>query len=142
MGCSIAAIATFALGVAMSGAPLFSAENLIGFSNALANGYAGYTQANIAEMNEELAEMDETYNDQMEEINRMIAALGGNDLNFNPMFFTDSVGGNAFGGSRGYLPETADQYIRRTQMTGTDLVEITLGQVSDFVEIQRTLPKN
>lgn len=136
-----AAIATFALGVAMSGTPLFSSENILGFSNALVNGYSGYVQGEIAELNAESQILGQDYEKEMERINEMIAGLGGNDLNFNPMFFTD-VAGNAVNSGKGYLPETADQFIRRTQMTGTDLVDITLSTVSDYVEIQRTLPKN
>ena len=140
-GALFAAIATFALGVAMSGAPLFSSENILGFSNALINGYSGYVQGEIAELNAESLVLGQDYEKEMERINEMIAGLGGNDLNFNPMFFTD-VAGNAVNSGKGYLPETADQFIRRTQMTGTDLVDITLSTVSDYVEIQKTLPKN
>ncbi|ANJ20801.1 hypothetical protein HYO99_gp67 [Roseobacter phage RD-1410W1-01] len=141
-GAVFAAIASFALGVAMSGAPLFSAQNIFGFANALANGYAGYLQGEAMEMYDDMAEDREDYEKEMDRINDLIASLGGNDLNFNPMFFTDSARGNGGSGSGGYLPETADQFIQRTTMTGTDLVEITLAMVSDYAEIQRTLPKN
>lgn len=140
-GAVFAAIASFSVGVAMSGTSLFSVQNIFGLSNALANGYAGYMLAEANEIYADIEDEREEYEEEMERINELIASLAGNDLNFDPMFFTDSAKGNG-GSSRGYLPETADQFIQRTTMTGTDLVEITLGMVHDYAEIQRTLPKN
>lgn len=139
-GAVFAAIAGFALSMGISGTSLFSAQGIFGLSNALMNGYSGYLQGEIGEMAEQSQEDYERYEDEMERIQDLIESLGGNDLNFNPMFFTENSGNG--GQSRGYLPETADQFIQRTTMSGTDLVEITLAMVSDYAEIQRTLPRN
>jgi len=143
-GALFAALASFALGAAISGMNIFSAEGLLGLGNALANGYAGWVQGDIAEMQEDYQNELDTYEEQMDYINDLIAGLGGNDLNFNPLFLTDSVRGNDSGrsGSGGYMPETADEFIRRTTMTGTDIVEITQSQIYDFVDVQQTLPRN
>ena len=141
-GALFAAIAGFALGMAMSGTSLFSAEGILGLGNALANGYAGWVQGDIAEMKEDLEADRNAYEERMDYINDLISDLGGgNGLNFNPMFLTEG-GGNARGGSRGYLPETADEYIRRTTMTGSDIVEITHSMVYDYVDVAKTLPRN
>lgn len=141
-GTVFAAIATFAFSAAMSGMNLFSAEGLLGLGNALANGYSGWVQGDIAEMQEDYeADLDQ-YEEQMEYIDDLIAGLGGNDLNFNPIFLTDSVQGNGSGSGKGYMPETADEFIRRTTMVGSDIVEITQSMVYDFVEVQQTLPRN
>ncbi len=136
-----AAIGTLVLGVVGAGTPLFSSENILAMSDAVINGYNGFVMSEMSELQTEMASLSQNYEEAMQEINELIASLGGNDLNFNPMQFTD-VTRNEFTSSKGYLPETSDQFIRRTQMTGTDLVEITLGMVYDFVEIQNTLPKN
>ncbi|WHM52891.1 hypothetical protein [Sulfitobacter phage vB_SupP_AX] len=140
-GALFAAIAGFALGMAISGTSLFSAQGLLGLGNALANGYAGYVQADIAEMQEDLRADEQTYEDTLERINDLLKELyDGNGLNFNPMILTD--GARNTGGSRGYLPETLDGYISRTTMTGSDVVDLTLSMVNDYVDIQKTLPRN
>lgn len=141
-GAVFAAIAGFALGAAISGVKLWSAEGLLGLGNAVANGYAGWTQANIAEMGEALDEDREDYEKRMDYIDGLIRGLGGNDLNFNPLFLTDTGRRGNGRGSSGYMPETADEYIRRTTMTGSDIVELTHSMVYDFVDVSKTLPRN
>lgn len=141
-GALFAAIAGFALGAAISGTNLFSAEGLLGLGNAIANGYAGWVQGDIAEMQGDLEADRNEYEERMDYINDLIADLGGgNGLNFNPIFLTERSGnGRGSGGS--YLPETADEYIRRTTMTGSDIVELTHSMVYDYVDVAKTLPRN
>lgn len=142
-GSLFAAIAGFAIGAAVSGVDLFSAEGILKLGNAAANGYAGMVQADIMEMNEEIQEESKEYENEMERIQKMIDGLGGNDLNFNPLFLTEWGRGNGRrGGTKGYMPETADEYIRRTTMTGSDIVEITHSMVYDYVDVAKTLPRN
>ncbi|ACL81409.1 N4 gp53-like protein [Sulfitobacter phage EE36phi1] len=141
-GALFAAIAGFAFGAAMSGVKIFSAEGLLGLGNALANGYAGWVQGDINEMKGDLEEDGNAYEERMKYIQDLIDGLGGNDLNFNPLFLTEWGRGNARGGSRGYMPETADEYIRRTTMTGSDIVELTHSMVYDYVDVAKTLPRN
>lgn len=139
-GALFAALAGFALGMAISGTSLFSAEGLLGLGNALANGYAGWVQGDIAEMQADLEDDRNTYEERMEYIQDLIDGLDGeSNLNFNPMFLTRS---NERGNSRGYLPETLDQYIRRTTMTGSEIVELTHDMVYEYTTIARSLPRN
>jgi hypothetical protein len=139
-GALFAALATFAIGMAISGTSLFSAEGLLGLGNALANGYAGWVQGDIAEMQADLEDDRSEYEDRMEYIQNLIDDLDGeSNLNFNPMSLTRA---KERGNSRGYLPETAEQYIRRTTMTGTQIVELTHDMVYEYVTIARTLPRN
>lgn len=143
-GAIFAAIAGFALSMGISGTSLFSAEGLLGLGNAVANGYAGWVRGDIMEMQENLEGEFDEYENRMEKIQELIDSLGGNNLNFNPLFLTDSQYGNGRrrGGSKGYLPETLDQYISRTTMTGTDVVDLTHSMVYNFVDVQQTLPRN
>jgi hypothetical protein len=141
-GALFAAIASFALGTAISGLNLFSTEGLLGLGNALANGYAGWVQGDIAKMQEDLNDARNLYEERMEYINDLIADLsGGNGLNFNPIFLTERSG-NGRGRNGSYLPETADEYIRRTTMTGSDIVELTHSMVYNFVDVAKILPRN
>lgn len=142
-GALFAAISSFAIGVSISGTQLFSAQNLLNFGNVLANGYSGFVQGEISELNETIEQEREEYEEQMEYINDLMDGLGGNDLNFNPLYLTDSVNGNDFTNqSRGYTPETSDEFIQRTTMVGSDIVEITFSMVYDYVDVAKTLPKN
>lgn len=141
-GAVFATIASFALGAALSGLNLFSAEGIMSLGNAVANAYSGWVQGDIAERAEALNEDRKEYEQRMEYIDNLISNLGGNDLNFNPIFLTEfGRQGNGRGG-KGYMPETSDEYIRRTTMTGTDIVELSHSMVYDFVEVSRTLPRN
>ena len=139
-GAVFAAIAGFAITASISGIDLLSTEGILGMGNAIANGYQGWVNADISEMADRLDEEQEDYERQMDEIDDLLSKLGGNDLNFNPLFLTDTGIGNV--GSGGYLPETADQYIQRTTMTGSDIVDLTYSMVYDYVDIAKTLPRN
>lgn len=134
------ALASFAIGMAISGTSLFSAEGLLGLGNAIANGYSGWVQGDIAEMQDDLDVDRSDYEEKLEYIQNLIDDLDGeSNLNFNPMSLTRA---KERGNSRGYLPETADQYIRRTTMTGSDIVQLTHDMVYEYTNIARTLPRN
>ena len=146
-GAIIGAIATFAITFGMSNgfsnitvATMMTPQNLLALSSALANGYQGYVSADIAEMQLELNEMDEEYEKRQRELNEMIRDLGGsNDLSFDPMQLTDVNAGNGSQGS--YIPESLDQFIHRTTMTGSDIVDVTISMVTDFVDLSTQLPQ-
>ncbi len=147
-GAIIGAIASFAFNFGMTNGfanlnlnSLMDAGNLLQFTNALANGYSGWVQANIAEIQETMQDEAEEYEDQMDHIQDLINGLGfNNDLSFNPMSLIDADKGNGSGGS--YLPETVDEFIHRTTMTGSDIVDLTLSMVEDYAKLNLVLPEN
>ncbi len=142
-GAIFASIVGLVLSMGLSGVNILSAQGILGLGNAAANGYAGFVQGEIGEMNADLQAESEQYEQQMKYINDLLNGLSGNDLNFNPLSLTDTLYGNGRRGSGGgYTPETSDEFIRRTTMTGSDIVDITHSMVYDFVEVQRTLPRN
>lgn len=142
-GAIFAAVVGFVIGNMGNLDSLFSVEGVFGLLGALANGYAGYVQGDINEMREEIDEFRETYEERMKYIDNLLADLFGNDLNFNPLFLTDSIYGNdSRKSSTGYIPETADEFIRRTTMTGSQIVELSQGMVYDFTDMMTTLPRN
>jgi len=121
---------------------LMTAGNILKITSAIANGYQGYVQGSIAEMGDELEKKGEKYEDRMDEINKLIADLSGNDLNFNPLYLTDSVKGNDTGEDTTgqYVTETLDQFIHRTTMTGSDIVDVTLSLVNNHADLSLELP--
>jgi hypothetical protein len=115
---------------------------LLSMSSALANGYKGFVTAEITEMQEQMTENQGAYDKAMSDLQDLMQTMGlTNDLLFNPMSLTDTDKGNA-SGSGSFLPETLDQFIGRTTMTGSDVVDLTLSMVSDYSDLQLTLPKN
>jgi hypothetical protein len=150
-GAIIGAIVNFAIsfGVAngfsnLTLTNMMNPQTILQFSNALANGYAGFVQAEIGEINAEMEENQDAYEKATKDLNDLMRSMGlTNDLIFDPLSLTNSVKGNDSGSQSGtYLPETLDQFIGRTTMTGSDVVDITLSMVSDYSDLQLTLPKN
>lgn len=140
-GALVSALLGFALGFAMGGFQ-FDLKTLFNLTNALANGYAGYMQGEAQEIYAEAADEAKKYEKEMEKIQKMIDdLLGGNDLNFNPLFLTDTAYGNEPDRVGSYQPETADQFIQRTMLTGSDIVDISKTLVYDHASISLTLPK-
>lgn len=149
-GAIIGAIVGFAVSFGMANGfsnltlgSVLNPQTLLQFSSALANGYAGFVQAGIGEINAQMAENQEDYEKAMKDLNDLMRSMGlTDDLIFDQMTLTDSVKGNGSRTSGSYLPETLDQFIGRTTMLGSDVVDITLSMVSEYSDLQLTLPKN
>lgn len=143
-GALIGSLLSFAISFGASGgfnnlATMFQPKNLLALSSALANGYKGFVQASITEMNEELVGIAKETKKQLNEIEDLMRDLVGNALAFDQLSLTDTVKGNESRG--GYLPESLDEFIQRTTLTGSDIVDMTLSLVGDFTDLSLTLPR-
>lgn len=147
-GAVIAAVINLAITMGTSGitfdnlSELGTASNILKISSAVANGYNGYVQGSIAEMGDELEGRAEDYEDRSKEIKKLLRDLRGTSgLNFDPLSLTDTLKGNDASDDKGsYIVETLDQFIGRTTMVGSDVVEITLAMVNDFPTLSLELP--
>lgn len=147
-GAIIGAIATFAISFGVTNGfgslnltTLMQPQNLLAMSSALANGYSGFVQANITEMQDAFNERAKGYQSELDEIAELIRELGGgNNLSFDPMQLTDVNAGNGQGSS--YVPETLDEFIHRTTMTGSDIVDVTLSLITRYADLNLTLPES
>ena len=145
-GSIIGAIAGFAVNYGISNgfdsftmSDLLQPEQLLKFSSAIANGYSGMVQAEISDVMGLMTENQEEYDRATSSIEELMRSQGLlNDLAFNPMSLTDSVEGN---GSGSYTPELLDEFINRTTMTGGDIVDVTLSMVSNYGDLQLSLPR-
>lgn len=121
---------------------MMNPQTLLQFSNALANGYAGFVQAEIGEINAQMEENQDAYEKATRDLNDLMRSMGlTDDLIFDAMTLTDTTKGNGSRTQGSYIPESLDQFISRTTMTGSDVVDITLSMVSDYSDLQLTLPK-
>jgi len=150
-GAIISAIVNFAIsfGVAngfsnLTLTNMMNPQTILQFSSALANGYSGFVQTEIVEIGVQMEENQDAYEKATKDLNDLMRSMGlTDDLIFDPLSLTNSVKGNDAGSQSGtYLPETLEQFIGRTTMTGSDVVDITLSMVSDYSDLQLTLPKN
>lgn len=145
-GAIIGAALSFAFTFGMAGgftnfsfSTLLTPSNMLAISSAVANGYGGMVNAEIAEMQAQMEKDAEAYEDAMDDINDLIRDLGGNnDLSFDPMQLTNSAGNGQEMGS--YIPESLDEFIHRTTMTGSDIVDITLNMVGNYPDLNLSLP--
>lgn len=135
---------TFGLGGGFTGnffQNLFTPGNLLKLGNVLADGIQGVLSFELAEIQEESIASAEKYQARMKEINDKLEAMGGNDLIFDPMQLTGISAGNGLGIGL-YMPESADEFIQRTLMTGSDIYDLTLGFIENFTKISLTLPES
>ena len=148
-GAVIAAVINLAITMGASGGfdvgnltELLSTENIMAMTSAIANGYQGYTAGAVAEIGDKMEQNQEKFEEDMDELQKMLVKLRGNSgLIFDPLSLTDSVKGNDRSiDGMGYVIETLDQFIHRTTMTGSDIVEINLTLVKDFAALSLELP--
>jgi len=147
-GAIVASIVNFAISFGIANgfgnlnlSNMMNPQTILGFASALANGYSGFVQAEIAGINEDMVDNQEEYDRAMRELDSLLRSMGLiNDLIFDPLTLTNSVKGNRRGDTGSYLPETLDQFIGRTTMLGSDVVDMTLSMVSSYSDLQLTLP--
>lgn len=137
-GAIIAAVATFVAmsigtgtlsgqSLSASWGNMMSAQSLIGLTNAVGNGVAGYVAASTQEFIIETKNLQEEYKKQSSEVSKLYAELIGYDrAAFNPLGLTALNSGN--------FQETEAQFLSRTLMTGSDIAEMSMDMLSRFAE--------
>ena len=125
----------------------FSAESFLKIADAVANGYNGFVESIINDFGIEIESIQDTFKEQKEHLSDLLSQLGGGgDLQFNPINLTNAFSGNRVTSGESlqgaYLPESLDEFINRTTMTGSDIVELTHAMVNKYPSIMRNLPKS
>jgi len=142
-GALISSLVTFALSGGLSTTSLMTPHGLLGLSSALANGYSGYASGYIKETSSTMGKNQTAFDSKIKEItNKTNALIGSNGLYFDAMQLTDTVSGNGQDSSgRSYVPETLDEFIHRTTLTGSDIADISLAVVRDYAKLSLELPR-
>lgn len=123
---------------------MMNPQTILQFTSALANGYNGFVLAEIGEINAEMENNQGVYDKAVADLENLMREQGLiNDLLFDPLALTDSVKGNGAGSGTGdYTVETVDGYVGRTLMSGSDIADLTLSMVSEYSDLQLTLPRS
>ena len=150
IGALVGAIVSFVVTAGFSGgigegfdlSGFASAKGILGLTSAIANGYNGFMEAEIAGIASKINQLTESYEEQLSFVEDMLQQLGGmNDLSFNPLQLTDVQTGNGSIEGR-FLPESLDEFIHRTTLVGSDVADVTFSMVNDFADLSLQLPKN
>lgn len=108
-----------------------TAANIINNIGAVVKVYSAYTEGAIAEMRDELESAREEYEKEFDLHKQALL-----DLNSGVIFDLDVMMQNNFQ----LFNESPESFLSRTLITGSDVVEITLGTIENFVDSSLALP--
>ncbi len=104
-----------------------SAANLIGLTNAVGRGVAGYMQGQAMETMEKARKLAEETDKQLDEISRKFAEeFGYGRAALNPMGLTDTMYGN--------FTEGSEDFLKRTLLTGSDIAEMSIDMMMNYAQ--------
>jgi hypothetical protein len=112
-------------------------DNLIGMTDSVASGVKGYAASEISDIEQDMAEAKEEYEDDVQSILERMEELGYSGVDLDPLMFVQE--GNS--DNRSVTSEPSEIFLRRTLLTGSDIAEMTHAMIDDFVEISLTLPE-
>ncbi|MBL1322181.1 MAG: hypothetical protein COA63_014150 [Methylophaga sp.] len=114
---------------------MLRAENLLKLTQVSVNAYSKWLNADTQEIKLQGIKSKEEYDVEMEEIQDLTSELIGNSMLIDPITFTNSSNNDNF------IQEPVDLFLRRTLLTGSEIVELSQNMISDFAEITLELPK-
>ena len=112
-------------------------DNLIGMTDSVAAGVQGYSASEISDIEKDMAEAKEEYEDDVQSIIKRMEDLGYSGVDLDPLMFIQQDNSD----DRNVTSEPSEQFLRRTLLTGSDIAEMTHAMIDDFVEISLTLPE-
>ena len=106
---------------------MMRADNILKLTNAVGQGYAGYVNAASAEFVQQTQQVLEDYKDESRKIAEMWQQnLGSNRGIIDPLEIT---------GVFGVTMESVDSFLQRTLMTGSDVADMSLSMLTNFVDM-------
>ncbi len=110
-------------------------DNIMNLAQVGTNAYSAWVQGDILEIQAEMVENTEKYEQENRLIQEQMDALGFNDgLVIDPMWFTDVLE------TQYTTQESPQTFINRTTMVGSDMISMQFAMIYDYVEINQTLP--
>lgn len=135
---AIAAVIALNVGSAMAAgqtaaqgfAGLMQAQNLLMLTSTGIDAYAKYVAASTQELLGQTADVLDAYKVESEEISQAAAsAFGTNKGVIDPLSFTDATQNPYF------TPESADSFLGRTLLLGSDICDLSLEMLSNFASM-------
>lgn len=126
---NFASVAISGVSMAQYVGEMASAINILTLTNAVGSGYAGYIQAAAAKTSFDAQEMLDNYAKESESISKLWDEnIGDGSQLFDPLSFLQMDNSN-------FMPESSDEFLNRTLMVGSDVVEMSMALLDNFTEI-------
>lgn len=110
-------------------------DNIMNLAKVGTDAYSAWVQGDILEIQAEMLENEEQYQEDQRAIDEQMDALGLNTgLVIDPMWFTDVLE------TQYTTRESLQSFISRTTMVGSDMIKMQMAMIYDYVEINQTLP--
>jgi hypothetical protein len=112
-------------------------DNLIGMTDSVASGVTGISNSKISDIEKDMKEAKDEYEDDIQKIIKRMDELGYSDVDLDPLMFLQQDNSD----NRNVTSEPSEIFLRRTLLTGSDIIEIDHSLIHDFVEISLKLPE-
>lgn len=109
-------------------------ENIMQLANVGANAYGAWARGEILETYDAMAEAKLEYEEQSEEISKLTSEFLNSGIVIDPMLFTEATDR--------YQYESPTDFIDRTTMTASDMIDLSLSMIYDYTEMNLTLPES
>jgi len=116
-------------------ASMMRIDNIMALTSTAANAYAGWVNGETLEIQQEMSNMMEEYEQKFDELEDLTKELGIDQGYINPLMFTE------FTQSDELYPESSDSFLNRTTMVATDFIDLSFAMIYDFTEMTTTLDK-
>ncbi len=117
--------------MAVSWGDMASASNLLQATQAVQTAYTAHATDKLKDMQQQAQDAENRYYEKKDEIDAMAADLMGyTGAVIDPMMFTDA---------QTFTNESAEKFLGRTLMTGSDIAALTHQMISDFVDLSNDL---
>jgi hypothetical protein len=135
---AIVAVVAIAVGSAYMGGStmaeafgsLSSASNIMQLTSAVGKGVAGYLEQSVAEIQGKTQDMLADYNAKEKAVeDQWFDTFGTSEGIIDPLGFTDTSQHGE------YVYETADSFLSRTLMTGSDVAQMSMDLLTNFCEL-------
>ena len=132
---AIAAVIALQVGTAMANGQTFAnsfsgmmrAENILRLTSAAGNGYAQYLQASAAGYAQQTQQVLEDYKEESRKIREAwMQNIGTSRGIIDPLAITEAFG---------VTMESVNSFLQRTLMTGSDVAEMSLDMLTNFVDM-------
>lgn len=115
---------------------LTSAHGLISLTESVGNGVTAYLQAAVQGVEGKIKKVGDEYHKDSKEIeDKYLHDIGAGLFAFDPLGLTDFGQDETSSSISTLNPETMDQFLQRTLMTGTDIAELSKDMLHNFADI-------
>jgi len=121
------------MGFTIDWGQLMQMDRLLGLLNATVDGVSGWIQGHMQGIQGDMEKAEEDFKSDWDDLQKKaLDLLGAGGGVIDPLMFTQSQ-------SQFLRRESRDAFLQRTLMTGSDLIDLNLSMIEDFVDLNLTV---